>query len=355
VRGGAITGLVVVFIVATVLAVEVKGEVALRRINDGVLKASRRGAWYEIDEALKVPVAGQREVADSSGLQVDIHIGLVGLEQGAVGFDGDRFGDAAHFEVQIDTGGGANKNVNALLGERSEASGADREVVVSLWQVLNGVVACIVCGNLPEQTGGRVRRGHRCFGDNGAGRVADIDSLDLAAGNVAAEHGRIALDPRLRSTSNPGVYVCGDAVATTPQLSPIATYEGRIVGRNIADGPLHVPDYASIPSCVFTVPALASVGLTQAAAEDKGIAVRAVVNDMHEWLSGRTYAEHAAWAKVLIEERTDRIIGAHIFGHAGEELIHLFALAMKHGITASQIRDLIYGFPTFSADIKSMM
>ena len=80
---------------------------------------------------------------------------------------------AAHFEVQIDTGGGANKNVNALLGERSEASGADREVVVSLWQVLNGVVACIVCGYLPEQTGGGVRRGHRCFGDNGAGRVAD--------------------------------------------------------------------------------------------------------------------------------------------------------------------------------------
>ncbi len=190
---------------------------------------------------------------------------------------------------------------------------------------------------------------------NGAGRVADVVGLDLAAGDVAAERGRIALDPRLRSTSNPGVYVCGDAVATTPQLSPIATYEGRIVGRNIADGPLHVPDYASIPSCVFTVPALASVGLTQAAAEDKGIAVRAVVNNMHEWLSGRTYAEHAAWAKVLIEERTDRIIGAHIFGHAGEELIHLFALAMKHNITASEVRDFVYGFPTFSADIKSLL
>jgi glutathione reductase (NADPH) len=190
---------------------------------------------------------------------------------------------------------------------------------------------------------------------NGAGRVADVDGLDLAAANIAAERERIALDPRLRSTSNAAVYVCGDAVATTPQLSPIATYEGRIVGRNIADGPLHVPDYASIPSCVFTVPALSSIGLTQAAAEDKGIAVRAVVNDVHEWLSGRTYAERAAWAKVLIEEKTDRIIGAHILGHAGEELIHLFALAMKHNITASDVRDLIYGFPTFSADIKAML
>jgi glutathione reductase (NADPH) len=189
---------------------------------------------------------------------------------------------------------------------------------------------------------------------NGAGRVADLDGLDLSAGQVTADRGRLALDAHLRSTSNPAVYACGDAVATSPQLSPIATYEGRIVGRNIVDGPMHAPDYASIPACVFTVPALASVGLTQAAAEERGIEVRVDVNDMRNWLSGRTYAETAAWAKVLTDKQTDRIVGAHILGHAGEELIHIFALAMKHGITANEVKDLIYGFPTFSADIKSL-
>jgi glutathione reductase (NADPH) len=190
---------------------------------------------------------------------------------------------------------------------------------------------------------------------NGAGRIADIDGLDLAAGQVASQNGRIVLDAHLRSTSNQTVYACGDAVATHPQLSPIATYEGRIVGRNIVDGPTHSADYASIPACVFTVPALASVGLTQEAAEEKGIECRVAVNDMHNWLSGRTYAETAAWAKVLIDKPTDRIVGAHILGHAGEELIHVFALAMKHGITASEVTDFVYGFPTFSADIKSML
>jgi glutathione reductase (NADPH) len=189
---------------------------------------------------------------------------------------------------------------------------------------------------------------------NGAGRVPDLDGLDLAAGQLASEHGLVALDAYLRSTSNTAVFACGDAVASSPQLSPIATYEGRIVGRNIVDGPKHTPDYASIPACVFTVPALASVGLTQSAAEEQGIAFRAEVNDMHNWLSGRTYAETAAWAKVLIEKQTDRIIGAHILGHAGEELIHIFALAMKHGISATDVKDLVYGFPTFSADIKSL-
>jgi glutathione reductase (NADPH) len=190
---------------------------------------------------------------------------------------------------------------------------------------------------------------------NGAGRVADVEGLDLAAGNVEAERARIALDAHLRSMSNPTVYVCGDAVPSSPQLSPIATYEGRIVGRNIVEGSRHTPDYASTPSCVFTVPALSSVGLTQAAAEEKGIECRVAVNDMHEWLSGRTYAETSAWAKVLIDAKTDRVLGAHLVGHAGEELIHIFALAMKHNITAGEIKDLIYGFPTFSADIRSMM
>jgi pyruvate/2-oxoglutarate dehydrogenase complex dihydrolipoamide dehydrogenase (E3) component len=61
---------------------------------------------------------------------------------------------------------------------------------------------------------------------------------------------------------------------------------------------------------------------------------------------GRTYAETAAWAKVLIDKQTDRIVGAPILGHAGEELIHIFALAMKHGITAGEVKDLIYGFPS---------
>jgi len=190
---------------------------------------------------------------------------------------------------------------------------------------------------------------------NGAGRVANIDGLDLAAGKVQSERGLIALNAHIRSTSNPAVYVCGDAVAETAQLSPIATYEGRIVGRNIVNGAKHTPNYTGIPACVFTVPALASVGLTQAAAEEQGIDLRVVVNDMRAWLSGRTYAETAAWAKVLIDKRSDRIIGTHLVGHAGEELIHIFALAMKHGIAAGEIRDFVTGFPTFSADIKSML
>jgi glutathione reductase (NADPH) len=91
-----------------------------------------------------------------------------------------------------------------------------------------------------------------------------------------------------------------------------------LVVRGLSWPGTHTPDYANVPACVFTVPALASVGLTQTAAEEQGIELRIEVNDMHNWLSGRTYAETAAWAKVLVDKQTDRIIGAHILGHAGE-------------------------------------
>ena len=190
---------------------------------------------------------------------------------------------------------------------------------------------------------------------NCAGRVANVERLDLGAGVIVHREGRIEIDDHLRSRSNPDVYVCGDAVWNSPQLSPVATYEGGIVGRNIVDGPRHRPDYGQIPSALYTVPALAGVGLTEAKAKEQGFGVKVHVNDMRGWLSARTYGETVSWSKIIVEETTDRIVGAHIVGHAGEELIHLFALAMKHGITASQLSDTVYGFPTFSSDIRNMM
>lgn len=130
---------------------------------------------------------------------------------------------------------------------------------------------------------------------NGAGRIADFESLGLSAGQVDHDNGPIGIDSHLRSTSNPRVYICGDVVPMSPQLSPIATYEGDLVGRNIVDGPKHSPDYASIATAVHTVPALAAVGLTEAAAKAKGAAADIHVNDMHDWFSARTYAETVAW------------------------------------------------------------
>jgi pyruvate/2-oxoglutarate dehydrogenase complex dihydrolipoamide dehydrogenase (E3) component len=133
------------------------------------------------------------------------------------------------------------------------------------------------------------------------------------------DHGRVAIDDYLRSVSNPRVHVCGDALATSPQLSPLATYEGDIVGRNIVDGAKHRPDYDGMATAVYTVPALAAVGLTEAAARQKGLAAEVHINDMLGWFSARTYGETVAWSKIIVDRATDRILGAHFVGHEGQE------------------------------------
>jgi glutathione reductase (NADPH) len=169
---------------------------------------------------------------------------------------------------------------------------------------------------------------------NGTGRVADVAGLGLEAGEIENDGGRIAVTDHLRSTSNPHVYVAGDALWSTAQLSPIASYEGRIVGQDLLEQDSAVPDYTGMPSAVYTVPALASVGLTEEEATKAGHKFTAKSNDMTTWRSARTYAETAAFAKVLVEEDTGKILGAHMVGHGAEEVIHLFAFAMKHGVTA---------------------
>ena len=179
--------------------------------------------------------------------------------------------------------------------------------------------------------------------------------LDLETGGIEHDNLRIQVDPHLASVSNPDVYVAGDALWSSPQLSPVATYEGRLVGRNILEGNSEVPDYASMPSAVYTVPAVASVGLTEAEARDRGLDFAVKANDLRDWRSARTYAETVAYSKILVENGSGRILGAHLVGHGAEESIHLFALAMKHDLTTDDIGGMVFAYPTFMSDIKNML
>ncbi|MDH3693122.1 MAG: NAD(P)/FAD-dependent oxidoreductase [Gammaproteobacteria bacterium] len=189
---------------------------------------------------------------------------------------------------------------------------------------------------------------------NGAGRVADIDELSLDAAAVGQTQTGIIVDEYPRSVSNPDVFVTGDVLAT-PQLSAVATYEGIIVAHNLTQEQLESPDYSSIPSSVFTLPTLASVGLTEAAATDKGLQFETHINDLRDSRSAKTFAENAAFAKVLVDNSNNNIVGAHLLGHGTQENIHIFAFAMKYGVTAKELAQTVYAYPTFASDIKFMV
>jgi glutathione reductase (NADPH) len=190
---------------------------------------------------------------------------------------------------------------------------------------------------------------------NGTGRIANVSELNLDAANIQYDGIRIEVDETLRSISNPAVWVAGDALLTSAQLSPIATYEGRLVGENIINEQQKKPDYSVIPSAVYTVPSLSSVGMTEQEAEKSGAEYEVHTSDMTGWFSARFYAESVAWAKVIVDKKDNTVLGAHIIGHHGEELIHIFALAVRHGIKAAELSGEMYAFPTFAADIKSMV
>lgn len=189
---------------------------------------------------------------------------------------------------------------------------------------------------------------------NGAGRVANVDRLGLDVAGVERDRSGIIVDEYLRSVSNPDVFAAGDVLGT-PQLSALATYEGRIVGHNVSREDFIAADYHSIPGAVFTIPALASVGVTEVAANERGLKFDVHTHDMRDWRSARTHAETAAYAKVLVEKGSDRLLGAHILGHGAAEIIHIFALAMRHGVTAKDLRETVYAYPTFASDIRYLV
>src|SRR5215469_10968048 len=170
---------------------------------------------------------------------------------------------------------------------------------------------------------------------HGAGRVPEIDDLHLAEAGIEWDPQRgVKVNEYLQSVSNPAVYAAGDAAASPgPPLTPVATYEGKIVAENLLQGNHQKPSYEGVPSVVFTVPPLASVGLQEQAARHLGLQFRLNQGDTSSWYSSRRVAERFSGFKVLVEELTGRLLGAHPLGPDAGETINLFALAIRKGLT----------------------
>jgi len=188
-----------------------------------------------------------------------------------------------------------------------------------------------------------------------AGRVPALEDLNLSAGNVAINRGRLRLNHFLQSNSNPIVYAAGDAAAKGPPLTPVSSHEGRIVARNILDGNREVPDYRGVPSVAFTLPPIASVGLSEEAARKSGYKVRTKSALEPNWFTARRVGETVYGYKTIIEEDSGRILGAHLVGPHVDEMINVFGLAIRHGLTARDLKTAIFAYPTGASDIGYML
>ena len=191
---------------------------------------------------------------------------------------------------------------------------------------------------------------------HGAGRVPDIDDLELDKGGVDRSAGGVVVNEYLQSVSNASVYAAGDAAATEGDpLTPVAGYEGHIVASNLLEGNHRTAKYPPIPSVAFTLPPLARVGMLERQATENGLKFRISSGETSKWYSSRRIGEESSGYKVLIEKETDRILGAHLLGPNAEEVINLFAMAMHTGLKPSDIKKMIFAYPTAASDIVYMM
>ncbi len=113
--------------------------------------------------------------------------------------------------------------------------------------------------------------------------------------------------------------------------------------------------YPPIPSVVFTLPPLARVGLLEKEAREQGIEFDVTFQETGSWYSSMRVGEHHSAYKVLVEKGTGRIIGAHLIGSGAEEQINLFAMAMGVGLTANQLKAVIFAYPSYASDLGSMV
>jgi len=188
-----------------------------------------------------------------------------------------------------------------------------------------------------------------------AGRAPALDALELEKADVDVANGRLELNEYLQSTSNPSVYAAGDAAQKGPPLTPVSSHDGRVVALNLLEGNRHKPDYRGVPSVAFTIPPIAAAGLDEAQASQKGARFRVRSARASDWFTARQAAEPVYGFKVLVEEETDRLLGAHLVGPGVEETINVFAMAIRHGLTAEALASTLFAYPTGASDIGSML
>ena len=188
---------------------------------------------------------------------------------------------------------------------------------------------------------------------HGAGRVPDLDDLNLDAAGIARDGDKLVLDDFLK-TANPDVYAAGDA-AGRYMLTPTAVMEGRVAAANILRGDHAKADYSVVPSATFTHPTLAGVGLTEEQLKSQGTKYEVKFETGLTWSElTRLGVRHSGY-KALFEPGRGKLLGLFYLGEDAEEMVNLAALCMRQGLTVAQIMDMVWAYPSFGYTLRYML
>ncbi|WP_300159867.1 dihydrolipoyl dehydrogenase [Solidesulfovibrio sp.] len=175
-------------------------------------------------------------------------------------------------------------------------------------------------------------------------RPAPVDGI-VALPGLVREGPFVAVDAGMR-TSIPGVFAAGD-LTPGPMLAHVASAEGMVAAANAMGGNEEM-DYEAIPACIYTVPEIAGVGLTEEQAAGRGLAV--AVGRATYGANGRaqTLGEPVGLVKLVADAADGRILGAHLFGAQASELVAEAALAVRNRLTVRQLAATVHSHPSLS-------
>jgi dihydrolipoamide dehydrogenase len=175
------------------------------------------------------------------------------------------------------------------------------------------------------------------------GRTPNTSDIGLEELGIRTERGLIQVDEHLR-TGVGDVYAVGDAIPTA-QLAHLGQAEGANAVETALDGP-RVLDRAVVPSCVYTIPEIGRVGLTEEAARASGADV--LVGTGRLGANGKALAlgETLGFCRLVVDRPSDRLLGATIMGPHATDLIHELGLALMYGISVREVGLMIHAHPT---------
>ena len=183
------------------------------------------------------------------------------------------------------------------------------------------------------------------------GRTPNTGDLDLVQNGVrVSSKGAIMVDERMR-TSKPGIYAAGD-VTGRDQFVYMAAYGAKIAALNALNGDNLVYDNSAMPWVVFTDPQVAGVGLSETAAKEAGYDVKTSVLALDQLPRALAARDTRGLIKLVAERQSDRLLGGQILAPEGADSIQTLALALKAGMTAKALGEMLFPYLTTVEGLK---
>jgi glutathione reductase (NADPH) len=210
------------------------------------------------------------------------------------------------------------------------------------------------------------KRGDTLHAETNKGDVIEADQIMLAIGRAPntemlhvekagvelGKRGEVVVD-RYSKTSADHIYAIGD-VTDRMQLTPVAIHEAMCFAKTVYGGVPTAPDHQNIATAVFTTPEIGVVGMSEMMALGMGHTIdvyKATFRPLRHTMTGK---DEKMMVKLVVDQKTDKVLGCHIFGQSAAEIIQVVGLAVRMGATKAQFDDTVAVHPTAAEELVTM-